>query len=118
MMEWLRRPDGARAILLGAERERRLEAALYAFVYKDAAYYGSAPGFVPDAMHALQWRAILVLKTMGVRWYELGWQARPGDSDKDRQISFFKRGFGGVDVAVPAVERIHKEGVDAHRVGP
>lgn len=48
--------------------------------------------------HALMWHAIGQLKAAGVRWWELGWQDREGDTDKDRAIAFFKRGFGGQDV--------------------
>lgn len=64
------------------------------------AYYFSAASTVPNVQHVIQWRAILALKMAGVECYELGWMDRPGDHEKDRQIAFFKRGFGGFDVPV------------------
>ena len=111
MSEWLKTGN---ARLFGAWRGGRWEAFCYVIVYKRRAYYASGPSLVPGAMHALQWDMILGLKTEGVELYELGWQARPGDSEKDRGIARFKAGFGGEDRIVRAVEREFKEADDAH----
>ena len=110
MSDWLKT---GHARLIGAWRGGRWEAFCYALVYKRRAYYASGPALVPNVMHALQWNMILTLKAEGVELYELGWGARPGDSDKDRQISFFKAGFGGEDQIVQAVERVFPGGVHA-----
>lgn len=102
MSDWLKT---GHAKLLGAWRGGRWEAFCYASVYKNQAYYTSAPSLVKGAMHMLVWDMILALKAEGIERLELGWQARPGDSDKDRGIAQFKAGFGGQDRPVYAVER-------------
>jgi hypothetical protein len=61
------------------------------------AYYFSAASKEPNVQHALQWAAIKRLKAFGVHYYELGWQGQAED-EKGKQIEFFRRGFGGVDV--------------------
>ena len=102
MTDWLKQ---GHALLFGAREGDEWQAFLYAILYKQGAYFASAPSLTRGAMHALQWTAILALKARGVTQYELGWQARPGDTEKDRAISFFKTGFGGEDRIVQAVER-------------
>ena len=66
MSEWLTYSHEPRAVLIGAERAGRLEGAIYALVYKRAAYYASGPSLMPDVMHMLQWEMIRWLKAMGV----------------------------------------------------
>ena len=107
MSDWLKT---GHAKLLGAWRGGRWEAFCYAIIYKRRAYFASAPSLIQGAMHALQWDMILALKAEGVEAYEVGWQARPGDTDKDRTISFFKAGWGGIDRMVQAVERTFSGG--------
>jgi hypothetical protein len=73
-------------------------------VYKDAAYYSSScedpeHNNLPIG-HILQWRAIQWLKRHSVRKYEIGLQLYGSQphaivSEKESNISFFKRGFGG-----------------------
>lgn len=64
-----------------------------AIAYKDAAYYGYGASTMSNVSHALIWKLALDLKDRGIRWFDIGWDARPGDTDKDRGISEFKRGF-------------------------
>lgn len=63
--------------------------------YKDAAYYASGAGIDRDVSHALVWELIRTLRSGGINTFELGWACRPGDTEKDRNIAFFKAGFGG-----------------------
>jgi len=65
------------------------------YVWDQYAYYGHSARIVDDVECALIWRAMRWLKASGTRWLEMGWQAREGDSAKDRGIAEFKRGFGG-----------------------
>lgn len=75
---------------------------VYVVIFGAWAYYFSAASRVDNVSHALLWHAMKALKARGVRWFELGWMDRPCDTDKDRGIAQFKRGFGGYDV--PAKE--------------
>lgn len=79
----------------------------YVIRWKRWAYFASAATLAPDVNHWLQWEIIRALHKDDRGCYELGWQARPGDSEKDRGISFFKRGFGGEDWLVPVGERVY-----------
>jgi len=87
-------------------------------VYKDGAYYSSGcvdPEFnhLPVG-HLLQWRAIQWLKTHNIRRYEIGIQllsSQPHSivSEKEWNISFFKRGFGGSTVPSWRAEKFYDE---------
>jgi len=87
-------------------------------VYKDGAYYSS--GCVdPDynhlpVGHLLQWAAMQWLKAHKVRHYEIGLQlcsSQPHSivSEKEWNISFFKRGFGGSTVPAWRAEKFYDE---------
>ena len=75
---------------------------VYCLIHGAWAYYFSSATLRKNLNHALLWHAMKALKARGVRWLELGWQARAGDTDKDRGISHLKAGLGGVDI--PAKE--------------
>jgi len=66
--------------------------AAYALIDKGWAYYASGPSHAPNAQHAVQWRMVLDLKRKGVQMYELG--SLEGETEKEQNIAFFKRGFG------------------------
>lgn len=76
--------------------------------YKNKAYYASAADEPEEAGryaagHLLQWRVMLALKQRGFTHYELGWQVKAPTlaylpTEKEVQIAFFKRGFGGATV--------------------
>lgn len=77
----------------------------YVYTYKNSAYYGSAcndPDYEQEPIgHVLQWRTIQWLKMNGYYCYEIGLQnytRLPYNivSQKEIDISTFKRGFGGL----------------------
>lgn len=78
--------------------------AAYFLLYKDVAYYASSASLIPDIMAAILWRAMLALKARGIKTLELGWQGKATD-EKGKQVEHFKRGMGGIDVPIYAVER-------------
>ena len=85
-------------------------------VYKDGAYYSSScedpeHNNLPIG-HILQWRALQWLKRHSVRRYEIGLQFYSSQphaiiSEKESNISFFKRGFGGAPVPSWRGERFY-----------
>lgn len=82
-------------------------------LFADGAFYGSGCKD-PDALdlnasHMLQWKAILWLKASGYKYYDMGlqyfgpqWAHVP--SEKEMNISKYKRGFGGVTIPVHSGE--------------
>lgn len=117
MYDWILSGEG---MLCGVSKDERFAGFSYIYLYKNAAYYGSAsddPDFetaVPIS-HIIQWNVINWLKEKGYTTYEMGLQQfGPSFCDipmpKDLTISFFKRGFGGK--AVPlfrAIKYYNKE---------
>lgn len=91
---WLRE---GKARCWAVYRYRTLVAFAYILTIERAAYYFSAAATVPDVSHVLQWHIITALKARGVIAYETGWQGE-AQTEKGRQIEFFRRGFGGADV--------------------
>ncbi len=77
----------------------------YFTVWDGHAYYFSGASLDPNISHALIWTAMKALKARGVQTLELGWLT--GDTEKDRGIAKFKRGFGGM--AIPAKTFIQRE---------
>lgn len=67
----------------------------YFLIHETWSYYGFAASLEPDVNAALIWTAMKELKSRGVRYLELGWCERVGDSAKERSVAFFKSGFGG-----------------------
>jgi len=105
MREWV---ETGRAFLSQALDGERVVGCDLIITYKNYAYYGSAcndPDYdVEWALgHFLQWKVMQTLKSRGVTYYELGWQY-PGPplsyapTAEERQIAFFKRGFGGLSL--------------------
>lgn len=87
-------------------------------VYKEKAYYASGSS-VPEfklklnVNHVLQWQVISLLKTEGIKFYNLGWQFYPQlnvfPTSKEEDISFFKRSFGGFDVPMWGGEKYYSK---------
>lgn len=100
MTEWVRQDE---AMLMMCFDRHTYAARGYALfiVHAPWAYYASDVTDVKDINHALVWCAITALRCRGVRWLEMGWQGQATD-DKGRSIEFFRRGFGGVDMALTA----------------
>ncbi len=121
MFEWIQR--GLAVLSCAMLNEKPVGFALIS-VYKDGAYYSSGcedPEFnhLPIG-HLLQWKAIQWLKANGVRRYELGLQffapqPHAPVSEKEMQISFFKRGFGGQTVSCFRGEKFY-DAISARRV--
>lgn len=106
--------DARAARCFVASRGSRPVGFAFVSVYERWAYYFSAASTERDVQHLIQWHAISELRSAGVLCYELGWMDKDGDSEKDRQIAFFKRGFGGFDV--PARLSGREEMLDGCRV--
>lgn len=108
-----------KAILCGASYQEKYVAFDLVNIYKDGAFYSSAsddPDVETDVptSHVLQWKVINWLKENGFRTYEIGLQqfgTQPYDfpSEKDKTISFFKRGFGGFTAPVFSGEKFYSK---------
>jgi len=107
--EWIRQGFG---ILLEALFEGKTAGYTYVLHWKDYAYYFMScvePEFRQyNVSHYLQSVAFNLLRQKGIKRYEMGEQVynslhcQPGE--KERNISKFKRGFGGQIVQKPASE--------------
>lgn len=93
--EWIEQGVG---VCLLAQRRSQLVAFAYAIRHQAWAYYGFGKSAEPNAHHALLWALIRRLKADGTTWLELGWQGQATDP-KGQQIEFYKRGWGGTDMA-------------------
>ncbi|MEK7646869.1 MAG: hypothetical protein AAB378_00665 [Patescibacteria group bacterium] len=104
MYDWIKDGD---AFLIGAQKENKFIGFSYFFIFKNNVYYGSAcndskAGNLPIA-HFIQWEAIQWMCKQGIKFYEIGWQyysdtLQNFPSDKEKYISQFKRGFGGISI--------------------
>lgn len=114
MHEWVTRGNG---LLCAAKDGDRYVGFAYVVLYKDGAYYASAsddpdhPADIPTS-HVIQWNIIQWLSEHGFRKYEIGMQQfgpqlQDIPTDKDRSISFFKRGFGGETLPVFRGDRFY-----------
>ncbi len=98
--------------LLEALYDRETVGYTYLLHWKDRAYYFMScvfPEFKQyNVSHYLQAQAFKILRQKGIRWYELGGQIYNSlicqPSEKERNISKFKRGFGGEIVVKPVSE--------------
>ncbi len=99
--EWIKQGHG---FLSAARRKDEYVGFGYMFYYKNACYYGSSAN---DPEHAdvpisslLLWETMMWLKRKGCEFFEVGLQ-QFGDllydmpSEKEKNITFFKSGFGG-----------------------
>jgi hypothetical protein len=105
------------AILVEAKRDGSSIAFILITIFSDGAFYGSAckdPDIADlNASHMLQWHTMLWLKSSGCKYYDLGmqyfgpqWSHVP--TEKDINISKYKRGFGGVTIPVHSGEFFYK----------
>ena len=112
--EWIREGCG---LLAAVSKDGMFTGFSYLLLYKDGAYYMSASedpdhGIKVPVYHATQWAAIKWLKANGFVKYELGVQQFGPQlydipTDKDINISLFKRGFGGKTVPLFRVEKYY-----------
>lgn len=90
---WLQRGD---ALLALAYRGDEPVAFAYTIRWKGWSYYASGASRERNVMHALLWHTMLVLQADSeTKWFEVGHDADPEATDKERGIAFFKAGFGG-----------------------
>jgi len=102
--EWISKGNG---LLVLAVLDGKPIGGIYSLLYKDGAYYAVSANH-PDydelsISHAIQWQIIKYLKVNRFKYYELGLQQfsnQPYDTptEKDINISLFKRHFGGYTV--------------------
>lgn len=78
---------------------------VYVVTFRAWSYYLSGASCEPHVQHALQWHAITVLKALGVRWYEVGWQGAAKD-EKGKNIEFYKAGWPGKDILARDAPRL------------
>lgn len=93
------------AVLIGLQDRDKFVAFSYFIHHNKCAYYGSAsddPDYISDTPleHYIIWTAIGYYKKRNFNFLELGWQqfgpqVFDHPNQKDINISFFKRGFGG-----------------------
>lgn len=106
MYSWIK---GDKAVLVEAMYENKAVGFTLIIVFKKAAYYGSSckdPDYMNlSSSHLIQWETIKYLRENGILFYDLGlqkycrqWFDYP--SEKDINISKFKRGFGGRTVTL------------------
>jgi len=113
MRDWI---GSSMAILVVVRRDGATVGCALMSVYKDGAYYSSGCED-PDCSnlpvgHALQWAAMRWMKEHGIAHYEIGIQLygmRPHSmpSEKELNISLFKRGFGGTTVTFWVGEKFY-----------
>jgi hypothetical protein len=105
------------AKLCRAEIEGNTVGFALVFVYKGGALYASACND-PDHRrlpigHGIQWNVIRDLQACGVERYDVGLQVWPQfhyiPSEKEGEISSFKRGFGGETLPVFSGEKFYDE---------
>jgi len=86
---------GRFGVLAAWDRTGAVTGAIGVYFWKGRAYYGHGRSRDKNVNHLLHWHAMRWLPQRGVRWYEIGWEARPDDDEKARAIAFHKAGFGG-----------------------
>jgi len=99
MQVWIDQGNGLAMVAVDGGKAKGF---VYCTIYGAWSYYFSSACLERNMTHALLWAAMRALKRQGVRWFELGWMDRNGDTLKDYGIAHFKRGFGGFDM--PAKE--------------
>lgn len=106
MLEWIRTEQ---AVLVEATRGDKSLAFALIILFSDSAFYGSGckdPDTIDlNASHLLQWKSMLWLKSSGFNFYEMGSQHFGPQwhhvaTEKEMNISKYKRGFGGVTLPV------------------
>jgi hypothetical protein len=109
LRQWIKQGFGT---LLEAEFDELTAGYAYILHWRDYAYYFMSavdPYFKRyNVSHFLQAKAFDILRQKGVKRYELGEQVYSSlhsqPSEKERNISLFKRGFGGQVIRSPASE--------------
>ena len=108
------------AILIGLQDSNKFIAFSYFLHHKQGVYYASSsdnPDFETDIPleHCIIWTAIEYYKKRDIKYLEIGMQQFGHQifdhpNQKDLNISFFKRGFGGNNVTLYRGIKYYKEG--------
>jgi FemAB family protein len=102
-LQWQMIREGEAFLILGEWNEKLVTAALFQHSSRFC-YYSVGVSrrelFDKPLSHVVLWRAILHAQRLGCRFFEVGQQLFPSEngtpsSEKERNISDFKRGFGG-----------------------
>jgi hypothetical protein len=109
LWQWIKQGYGT---LLEAEFDELTAGYTYILHWRDYAYYfmsAEEPYFKRyNVSHFLQAKAFDILRQKGIKRYELGEQVyntlHSQPTEKERNISLFKRGFGGQVIRSPASE--------------
>ena len=95
----------ARVYFAYSEYGLRVGAAMW-YCYKGMAYYASGVYPVGHIAKSIVHASLMCLTDdKGIKYADMGYQGR-AVTDKERDIEFFKRGFGGEDWKVPCIRRI------------
>lgn len=90
-----------------ADMKKPIAAVLW-YCDKGRAYYASSACTVNNIAHALLWESMNGLAAHGIQYAELGWHGMHGETEKEKSIAFFKKGFGGEDWPVPCMRWIFR----------
>lgn len=102
--QWCR--NGSAVVYVATDMHHNPVGAMLWIIYKRHAYYASGVFAQHQCSHWLMWQSLKLLGIRGIRYAETGWQGR-ATNDKERNIEFFKRGFGGADWHIPCWRRYY-----------
>lgn len=99
MYGWIKNNLG---FLTAAELDKKYVGFEYFLTYKNNAF---ASSIATDSScenqsirHLMEWKSILWMKEQGLSFFEIGYQPYSSPTDKQLNISHFKKGFGGLIV--------------------
>jgi hypothetical protein len=101
--QWIDSGDGLLVVAHDWDDLQMSVAASYWILYEWCAYYMSGPSIEKNVQHAVIWRSLELLKDKGIRLVELG--QIDGETEKERNIGIFKRGFGGTTMPFTVATR-------------
>jgi len=116
MYQWIR--DGSAILVASKDKAKDKNVGFeYHSIYKNNVYSFSAAND-PDystfpVRHLIEWKAMLWMKEAGCKYYEIGPEYYPSfynfPSDKEMNISSFKRGFGGFTMPLFVGEKYYSK---------
>lgn len=115
MFDWIKEGQG---FLVGAKKQGKFIGFAYFNLYKNKVYYNSAandPEIEGISIgHFVLWKAIEYMKKINVEFFDIGYQdygptLHKVPTEKDIQISLFKRGFGGFTVPLFSGEKYYQK---------
>ena len=91
------------AMLVQGGREAWVGAVLW-IIYDGCAYFASSPSIENNVQHAIIWRSFSLLKEKGITLVDMG--QIDGVTEKEKNIGFFKSGWGGEPKPFTIVRRV------------